>query len=274
MKLTKIPKSNLIAFTIIILFVLSSCANNDKNKMTDRIIAHAGGAIDLGNGFLFYTNSKEALDNSYKNGFRLFELDIIKTSDNVYVAAHDWNDWQKRTNYKGKLPPSLQEFKSTKIYDKLTPLDINDINEWFSKHKDAVFITDKINEPKEFSNSFVDKKRLKMELFSKNAILEAKKIKIDALVTGVLARVLTPEEFHKYDVKYVAASRHQSKKELAKFHKMGIKTYLFHIELDKETQILCETRKYSYGIYAEKFNFETSDFSKWQSQTCTSSQTK
>ena len=52
---------------------------NDKK----RYIAHAGGEI-LGN---TYTNSLEALNNSYKNGFRYFELDMIVTADN-YIVAH------------------------------------------------------------------------------------------------------------------------------------------------------------------------------------------
>ena len=52
-----------------------------------RFIAHAGGRIEGMN----YTNSLEALNNSYKNGFRLFELDIIETSDGEFVAAHVGN---------------------------------------------------------------------------------------------------------------------------------------------------------------------------------------
>ena len=111
---------------------------NDKK----RYIAHAGGEI-LGN---TYTNSLEALNNSYKNGFRYFELDMIVTADNYIVASHDWEMWASQTNFKGKLPPTLEEFKKYKILDKFTALDYKDINIWFSDHKDAYLITDKIED--------------------------------------------------------------------------------------------------------------------------------
>jgi phosphoglycerol transferase MdoB-like AlkP superfamily enzyme len=50
-----------------------------------RFIAHAGGMIDDHT----YTNSLEALNMSYDKGFRLFELDILRTSDSMFVTAHD-----------------------------------------------------------------------------------------------------------------------------------------------------------------------------------------
>ena len=37
------------------------------------------------------TNSKEALLNSYKTGFRFFEVDIQQTSDGHFVAYHLWS---------------------------------------------------------------------------------------------------------------------------------------------------------------------------------------
>lgn len=62
-----------------------SLQNNDK------LIAHAGGSI---NG-ITRTNSLEVLNHNDQLGFKIFELDILKTSDNVYVAAHDWESWKK-----------------------------------------------------------------------------------------------------------------------------------------------------------------------------------
>ena len=79
----------------------------DKN----RFIAHAGG-IAKGE---TYTNSLEALDRSYKNGFRLFELDIIKTKDGHYVGYHNWNLWRDKTGYSGAIPPDLKTFHENKI---------------------------------------------------------------------------------------------------------------------------------------------------------------
>jgi glycerophosphoryl diester phosphodiesterase len=51
------------------------------------LIAHAGGHIY---GYK-YTNSLEALENSYNNGFRFIELDFDWTQDNQIVLIHDWN---------------------------------------------------------------------------------------------------------------------------------------------------------------------------------------
>ncbi len=131
-----------------------------KNKKdTLRFIAHAGGGI---NGDT-YTNSLEALNYNYKKGFRLFELDIIKTADNVFVSAHDWVHWSKKTNFKGETPPTRKVFLENPIKN-YTPLDIDAINLWFKEHTDAILVTDKVNSPKEFASKFIDKDRLMMEL--------------------------------------------------------------------------------------------------------------
>jgi len=102
----------------------------------------------------------EAIDLSYKNGFRLFELDIIKTSDNYFVAAHDWKLWAGITGYKGVLPPSRNDFLNQKIFMNYSPMDLEIINTWFDQHPDAILVTDKVNSPREFSSKFIDKKRL------------------------------------------------------------------------------------------------------------------
>lgn len=135
----------------------------------NRFIAHGGGEINGDK----VTDSLEALENSYNNGFRYLELDILKTSDNYFVASHDWISWKKNSEYVGSLPPTYKEFKKYKIYNKYTPLGIDDINKWFNSHKEAILVTDKIDLPIEFSNKFVDKKRLMMELFSMKSIYEA-----------------------------------------------------------------------------------------------------
>ncbi|MFK7924365.1 MAG: sulfatase-like hydrolase/transferase, partial [Bacteroidia bacterium] len=140
---------------------------NGADKM--RFIAHAGGSI---NGEL-YTNSLEALDTNYAKGFRLFELDIVITKDKFFVAAHDWNTWKSQSGYKGALPPTLAQFKQYKINNQYQSLDLEDINQWFIEHADAILVTDKINDPETFAPQFVDKNRLMMELFSEASVLKA-----------------------------------------------------------------------------------------------------
>ncbi len=97
-----------ILLATILLIILVGCddqseikgsLNNTEANLyrvdTNRFIAHAGGEID---GYK-YTNTLEAVNTNYKKGFRLFELDIIKTADNIYVAAHDWKSWAINTGH-------------------------------------------------------------------------------------------------------------------------------------------------------------------------------
>lgn len=65
------------------------------NKNSIDIIAHAGGQID---GHI-YTNSLEALNNSYNEGAKIFELDIRETKDGYYVGKHGLNKRDILANY-------------------------------------------------------------------------------------------------------------------------------------------------------------------------------
>ncbi len=111
------------------------------------VIAHAGGAID-GNP---YSNSVEALEANYAIGVRIFEIDFQLTSDNHWVATHDWPLWQRRSGYTGELPPSLTTFSASKLeYKKkswsipntYTPISLAWLNTFLSAHPDAVIVTD------------------------------------------------------------------------------------------------------------------------------------
>ncbi|HET8810831.1 MAG TPA: sulfatase-like hydrolase/transferase [Flavobacteriaceae bacterium] len=224
---------------------------------TMRFIAHAGGAI---NGET-YTNSLEAMNLSYKKGFRLFELDIIKTTDGVFVAAHDWKHWSGKTGYAGKIPVSLETFKENPIKD-YTPMDINDINRWFKKHPDAILITDKVNDPEAFSKVFIDKDRLMMELFSLEAAKEAQKLGIKVLLSENVLRKLDGKELETLQnlgIQRIAISRRIIKDNLGllkKLKKAGIKTYVFHLynQFD-ENYVLTYEIDYIYGMYADEWDF-------------------
>lgn len=57
-----------------------------------RFVAHAGGSP---RGLLqeeLYTNSREAFEVSYRNGFRVFELDLILLADGEVLVAHDFHE--------------------------------------------------------------------------------------------------------------------------------------------------------------------------------------
>ncbi len=234
----------------------------EYKKDTMRFIAHAGGMIED----KLYTNTKEALDSSYAKGFRIFELDIIKTSDNKYVAAHDWNNWAKITNFKGKTPVSTKEFIKHSIHKKFTPLDMKGINEWFYNHKDAILVTDKINDPISFSKQFIDKNRLIMELFDMKALKDGLKANIrSAMPSQNIIMELNKnndiDKLKEMGVKHIAISRRfiiDNKKLLTKLNKYGIRAYVFHINYDEgfdEEYVVKHDMDLIYGIYADKWNF-------------------
>ncbi|MFC4096796.1 PI-PLC domain-containing protein [Euzebyella saccharophila] len=228
----------------------------------DRYIAHAGGEIDK----VRYTNTIEALDVNYKKGFRLFELDIIETSDGEWVAAHDWEMWSRFTDYTGELPPTLAEFKKHTIYGDYHTMDINDINHWFSNHKDAILVTDKINEPVKFANAFVDKDRLIMELFSQLSIEEATQHGIKVMMSqepllrlkGDKADYLTIN-----NIEHVAVSRRiisSKKKLMLQLKEKGIKVYVFNVNFDpgKDEKYVYENELgLVYGMYADRWAFDS-----------------
>ena len=136
-----------------------------------RFIAHAGGGIDD----LKYTNSLEAVNKSIKDNFKLIELDIRETLDNVFVGVHEWKEFKKITNTKKKDENELNnealllnEFKKKKIYKKYTPLDIISINDIFRKNNELILLTDKTNNFSKLNSDLnFDKKRIMVEVFGK-----------------------------------------------------------------------------------------------------------
>lgn len=122
---------------------------------TDNVVVHALGKIDGAT----YTNSREALENSYEAGNRLLECDFIMTADNQIVACHDWEFWNRETN-KDELAgedyiPTLDVFMSRKVMGKYTPLSGEDIVQFLKAHPDMYIITDtKYSEPEEIKEEF------------------------------------------------------------------------------------------------------------------------
>jgi glycerophosphoryl diester phosphodiesterase len=226
-------------------------------KDVQRFIAHAGGSI---NGHV-YTNCKEALDENYKKGFRLFELDILETSDGKFVAAHDWEYWKKISAYSGPVPVNEELFKAQKILGKYTAIGLKEINQWFYEHPDAILVTDKVSKPKEFSEVFIDKKRLMMEVFSMNAFQQAKKAGIKAafISENILNEMQgnIASQLEKMGATHVALSRQSiefRKDLLNQLKEKNIKVYVFHVNFDvgkDEEYVLDYELDFVYGMYAD-----------------------
>lgn len=92
------------------------------------LVAHAGGGIDNKK----YANAKESLELAYKNGYRIFEVDIYMTKDEQFVLTHDATAVNK----------TYQEFMNNKIYNLYTPMDLADLIEFMRTHEYAYIIPD------------------------------------------------------------------------------------------------------------------------------------
>lgn len=101
------------------------------------LIAHAMGAIDD----ITYTNSLEAFELSYKNGFRVFETDFTPTSDGVLVGRHSWKK-NKYDDYSKDNIPTSEEFLNNPTYGKYTGVTFETLLQLASEHPEIYFITD------------------------------------------------------------------------------------------------------------------------------------
>jgi len=111
-----------------------------KSLASPLMIAHAGGGYKGQN----YTNSIEALNENYLQGFRYFEIDFSWTSDNQLVCMHDWGkSFKKLFGYKIKKPLSYSEFID--LADRHQDFEVCTLSSlayWLMEKPDAKIITD------------------------------------------------------------------------------------------------------------------------------------
>lgn len=133
------------------------------NMPVSLFVAHAGGSID---GHI-YTNSREAVENSLKNGFKFIEIDFLVTSDGHLVAAHDWKKFGEMTGRDTITSLPLEEIKKLNIYNRYHILSGKDITEIMEKHQDMILVTDKIRDISLLEKEISFKKRTLVEVFSR-----------------------------------------------------------------------------------------------------------
>ena len=192
-------------------------------------------------------------------------MDIIKTKDGKYVAAHDWKHWSKMVGLDSVMIPTEQEFMNFKIVGKYTPMNMKLINKWFEMHDDAYLITDKINEPAAFTAEFNFKNRLIMELFSIEAVKEGVEIGLRGTMPSqqVLEQLGTnnDDKLKDWGIEYAAVSRRfiqNNKDYLHQLQNIGIKVYAYHVNHDysmDERYVVKYEMDHIYGIYADEWSF-------------------
>jgi glycerophosphoryl diester phosphodiesterase len=116
------------------------------------LVAHGGGGF---NGMPI-TNSLEALNKSYANGFRFIEVDVNYTADKIPVLFHDWNDTAVAMfpDLKSKIASGAVSktsihymdydyFKSSPKTEGLSMISFEELAQWMRKHSDVYIILDK-----------------------------------------------------------------------------------------------------------------------------------
>ncbi|KNF08275.1 glycerophosphoryl diester phosphodiesterase [Gottschalkia purinilytica] len=136
-------RKRLVAGIICFIFIFSTFTSHTVSAQNGisslpRLVAHAGGAIY---GFQ-YTNSMEALNESYKNGFRFIELDFDLTTDGYPVLIHDWSHMSGRLFMEKPKLYSLQEFMTKPKFLNLTLMNVDMLAGWLANHSDVFIVTD------------------------------------------------------------------------------------------------------------------------------------
>lgn len=110
----------------------------DTRVLPEALISHAGARIEE----LSYTNSKEAIDKSYENGYRFIELDFEWTTDGNLALIHDWDSYVNSAFSVESKMYSTEEFKGFKMIKGLTQMVLEDLAEWLYEHDDVYIVTD------------------------------------------------------------------------------------------------------------------------------------
>lgn len=181
--------------------VQSCCAsasrfhNNSGFLSNNGYIAHGGGI-----GEFVYTNCKEALEKSIKDGFQYVELDLLETSDGDIIGAHDWGHFSRLTGQADwrtlKKQPTV-ELKKLKIRGKYTVLSSADICQFMEQNPDVILVTDKIENFELLIKKIPFPDRMIVEVFGTYQFLKA----LEAGVKYPAYSVLKPhliEEVEKY----------------------------------------------------------------------------
>lgn len=125
-------------------------------------IAHAGGRI----GEHQYTNSREALEDSVRRGYKYVELDLLVTRDGHIVAAHDWKTLAGMTGRRSaEVPLSLKEAVGGLLYGKYHVLSGEDIAGIMRENPHLVLVTDKIEDYAALARELPFRDRMIVEVF-------------------------------------------------------------------------------------------------------------
>ena len=161
-------KGKIVIYSVLIIILLSSTGITIAEKwylykykiniLKQDYIAHALGGIE-GNQ---YTNSKEAIENSYSKGIKIYEADVRLTSDEKLVLVHGWSEENYNNNLgvsynKENAIMSYDKFMNTKIKEKYTTMAYKDLVDFMRLHNDVYVMIDIGNQNYEKTKSIYEK---------------------------------------------------------------------------------------------------------------------
>ncbi|MFC4306674.1 hypothetical protein [Cohnella boryungensis] len=112
----------------------------------NKFIAHALGGVESAS----HTNSYEAFITNYNRGYRLFEVDLVETTDGELVARHDWSHkLQPDLTADGGRNVTKLQFANSLIMGRFHPLALPDILQLMQEYQDFDLIMDTKADSKE-----------------------------------------------------------------------------------------------------------------------------
>ncbi len=129
---------------------ISTVSKGRELLANEKYIIHAGGFVTGEDGQQYsYTNSVEALNSCYDNGNRIAEFDLMITSDDEIVCAHDEAEeggegWAHGLPGVGDPvnPPTLEGFLGAKFMGSLTTMSLDELAAFMRQHSDLYVVTD------------------------------------------------------------------------------------------------------------------------------------
>lgn len=225
-------------------------------------IAHALGAIEG----IVYSNSREAMISSIEKGYKYMEVDIDSTSDGIMIASHDWATFNLSTRHSECKDTmfSYEVFKNRKIYDKLTPITIQEVVDTLKNHPDINLVTDKVSDPKIIEGCFSDiKERVYVECFSFSDYEELKRLGYHAMYSSyginnifcdIISKLLKGES----RIDFITLNTNQNWKEIQKLRcVIPLKIAMFTINSDDFIQ---ENGNDIDLFYTDDYNPNTGQF--------------
>lgn len=106
-----------------------------------KCVVHALGTMEKDGVLYTYTNSLEALNNCYNLNNRVAEVDLMETSDNKVVCAHD-GDEEWAYGYSFSKVPDEKTFLQEKFLGIFTPMNTDTLVEFMRENDDFYVVTD------------------------------------------------------------------------------------------------------------------------------------